>query len=83
MKRRNEDKKSKVSWSASEDDALLKAILEDKQDREAASGIISKLRGMLDDETFGPRIVNLIKMYNKEKGQAIEPEMDAKPDLAQ
>ena len=38
MKRRSEDKKSKVSWSASEDDALLKAILEDKQDREAEAG---------------------------------------------
>ena len=37
MKRRSGEK-SKVSWSASEDDALLKAILEDKQDREAEAG---------------------------------------------
>eukprot|EP00531_Pseudo-nitzschia_arenysensis_P003990 CAMPEP_0116135050 /NCGR_PEP_ID=MMETSP0329-20121206/10984_1 /TAXON_ID=697910 /ORGANISM="Pseudo-nitzschia arenysensis, Strain B593" /LENGTH=490 /DNA_ID=CAMNT_0003629825 /DNA_START=315 /DNA_END=1787 /DNA_ORIENTATION=- len=38
MKRRNDEKKSKVSWSATEDDALLKAVLEDKQDREAEGG---------------------------------------------
>ena len=37
-KRRSDEKKSKVSWSASEDDALLKAVLEDKQDREAEGG---------------------------------------------
>ena len=62
-------------------DDLSQGEIGNKQDREAASGIISKLRGMLDDETFGPRIVNLIKMYNKEKGQAMEPEMDAKPEM--
>jgi hypothetical protein len=38
MKRRSDEKKSKVSWSASEDDALLKAVLEDNQDREAEGG---------------------------------------------
>ena len=38
MKRRSDEKKSKVSWSATEDDALLKAVLEDKQDREAEGG---------------------------------------------
>jgi len=35
MKRRSDDKKSRVSWSAAEDDGLLKAALEDKQNREA------------------------------------------------
>ena len=34
-KRKAEDKKSKVAWTDEEDDALLKAVLEDKQDREA------------------------------------------------
>jgi hypothetical protein len=62
-------------------DDLSQGEIGNKQDREAASGIIGKLRGMLDDETFGPRIVNLIKMYNKEKGQAMEPDMDAKPEM--
>ena len=38
MKRRSDEKKSRVLWSASEDDALLKAVLEDKQDREAEGG---------------------------------------------
>ena len=38
MKRRSGESKSKVSWSATEDDALLKAVLEDKQDREAEGG---------------------------------------------
>ena len=38
MKRRSDEKKSKVSWSATEDDALLKAVLEDNQDREAEAG---------------------------------------------
>jgi len=38
MKRRSDEKKSRVSWSATEDDALLKAVLEDKQDREAEGG---------------------------------------------
>lgn len=36
MKRKNDDsKKAKTAWSASEDDALLKAVLEDQQDRDA------------------------------------------------
>ena len=36
MKRKSEDtKKSKAVWTAAEDDALLKAVLEDQQDREA------------------------------------------------
>merc|ERR1712238_534593 len=35
MKRRSDDKKTRVSWSAAEDDGLLKAALEDKQNREA------------------------------------------------
>lgn len=30
-----QDKKSKNTWTAAEDDALLKAVLEDQQDREA------------------------------------------------
>ena len=34
MKRRSDEKKSKVLWSAAEDDRLLKAVLEDKQDRD-------------------------------------------------
>jgi hypothetical protein len=34
-KRKAEDKKSKVVWTDEEDDALLKAVLEDKQNREA------------------------------------------------
>ena len=38
MKRRSDERKSRVSWSATEDDALLKAVLEDKQDREAEGG---------------------------------------------
>jgi len=42
MKRRSDEKKSKVSWSASEDDALLKSLskagLEDRQDRKAEGG---------------------------------------------
>ena len=36
MKRKSEDpKKPRAVWSAAEDDALLKAVLEDQQDREA------------------------------------------------
>ena len=35
MKRRSDEKKSRVSWSTTEDDGLLKAVLEDKQNREA------------------------------------------------
>lgn len=36
MKRKAEDtKKSKVTWTDEEDDALLKAVVEDKQNREA------------------------------------------------
>lgn len=36
VKRKSEDpKKSKAVWSASEDEALLKAVIEDQQDREA------------------------------------------------
>ena len=38
MKRRSDERKSRVSWSASEDDALLKAVLEDTQDRDAEGG---------------------------------------------
>mmetsp|Transcript_3532 Transcript_3532/g.9919 ORF Transcript_3532/g.9919 Transcript_3532/m.9919 type:complete len:495 (+) Transcript_3532:267-1751(+) len=38
MKRRSEERKSRVSWSAAEDDALLKAVLEDKRDRESEGG---------------------------------------------
>uniref|UniRef100_A0A7S4A947 Uncharacterized protein n=1 Tax=Pseudo-nitzschia australis TaxID=44445 RepID=A0A7S4A947_9STRA len=38
MKRSSEERKSRVSWSAAEDDALLKAVLEDKRDREAEGG---------------------------------------------
>jgi len=38
MKRRSDEKKSKVSWSATEDDVLLKAVVEDKQDRVAEGG---------------------------------------------
>lgn len=61
-------------------DDLSQGEIGNKQDREAASGIISKLRGMLDDEQYGPRIVNLIKMFNKDQGKAMEPEMDADAD---
>jgi hypothetical protein len=36
MKRKSDDsKKSRAVWSAAEDDTLLKAVLEDQQDREA------------------------------------------------
>ncbi|MGK3748443.1 MAG: hypothetical protein ACI8RD_000735 [Bacillariaceae sp.] len=35
MKRRSDEKKSRVSWSATEDDGLLKAVFEDTQNREA------------------------------------------------
>ena len=35
MKRRSDEKKSRVLWSAAEDDGLLKAVLEDRQDRQA------------------------------------------------
>ena len=35
MKRRSDEKKSRVTWSDVEDGKLLKAVLEDKQDREA------------------------------------------------
>lgn len=36
MKRKSDDmKKSKAVWTAAEDDALLKAVVEDQQDREA------------------------------------------------
>lgn len=36
MKRRSDDsKKSRTAWSAQEDEALLKAVLEDQQDRQA------------------------------------------------
>lgn len=34
-KRKSEEKKSKVAWTDEEDDQLLKAVLEDKQNREA------------------------------------------------
>jgi len=35
MKRRSDEKKSRVLWSDAEDDGLLKAVLEDRQDRQA------------------------------------------------
>jgi hypothetical protein len=34
-KAKTQEKKSKSAWSAAEDDALLKAVVEDQQDREA------------------------------------------------
>lgn len=37
MKRRNDERKSRISWSATEDDALLKAVVEEKQDRDAGA----------------------------------------------
>jgi len=72
MKRRSDDKKSRVSWSAAEDDGLLKAALEDKQNREA--------EGDADDEEDWDEIaknipgktpVQCLKRYmvvNKRKG---------------
>ena len=38
MKRSSDERKSRVSWSAADDDALLKAVLDDKRDREAEGG---------------------------------------------
>jgi len=35
MKRKSEDKKAKVVWTPAEDDTLMKAVLEDQQDRDA------------------------------------------------
>ena len=55
LKRKSGDdqKKSKNAWSAAEDDALLKAVLEDQQDREA--------EGDGDEEEDWDEIANAIE----------------------
>jgi hypothetical protein len=83
MKRKSDDsKKSRAVWSAAEDDALLKAVLEDQQDREAeGDGDEDEDWDDISKSVPGKSPVQCLKRYmslNK-KGQAGAPTEPTSP----